>query len=109
MGSELIYRGSETQPASDPYSPKPVKPWTSVTRPIHYLLREQRLLFVFVGIAIASLIFTVFPTSLAQYAAPHGRFTTLIPDSITYFPVETQKKFSSASGSGLPTRRARSR
>ncbi|GMI73754.1 UDP-GLUCURONIC ACID DECARBOXYLASE 2 [Hibiscus trionum] len=92
MGSELIYRGYETQPSSDPYSPKPVKPWASVTRPIHYLLREQRLLFVFVGIAIASLILTIFSTS----PAPRGQFTTLIPDSITFFPVETQQKFSSA-------------
>ncbi|KAH1108035.1 hypothetical protein J1N35_011803 [Gossypium stocksii] len=96
MGSELIYRGSETQPSSHSYSPKSVKPWASVTRPIHYLLREQRLLFVFVGIAIATLIFTVFPTSPAPYVAPHSRFTTLIPDSITYFPIETQQKFSSA-------------
>ncbi|KAK8614550.1 hypothetical protein V6N13_068350 [Hibiscus sabdariffa] len=108
MGSELIYRGSETQSASGPYSPKPVKPWASVTRPIHYLLREQRLLFVFIGIAIASLIFTVFQTSPAQYAAPHGRFSSLIPDSITNFPLETQQKFSSVPhrlgfGSANPT------
>ncbi|TYH57498.1 hypothetical protein ES332_D08G093300v1 [Gossypium tomentosum] len=107
MGSELIYRGSENQPSSDSYSPKPVKPWASVTRTIHYLLREQRLLFVFVGIAIATLIFTVFPTSPAPYVAPHSRFTTLIPDSITYFPIETQQKFSSAHrlgfGSANPT------
>ncbi|MBA0858761.1 hypothetical protein Goshw_000153 [Gossypium schwendimanii] len=55
MGSELIYRGHETQLASDSYSPKPVKPWASVTRAVRYMLREQRLLFVLVGIAIATL------------------------------------------------------
>ncbi|MBA0772647.1 hypothetical protein Gotri_007990 [Gossypium trilobum] len=64
MGSsELIFRGHETQPVSDSYSPKPDKPWASVTRPIRYMLREQRLLFVFLGIAIATLIFTLFPAS----------------------------------------------
>ncbi|GMI69437.1 UDP-GLUCURONIC ACID DECARBOXYLASE 2 [Hibiscus trionum] len=88
MGSELIYRGHESQPVSDSYSPKPDKPWASVTRPIRYMLREQRLLFVLVGIAIATLVFTVFPTS----RAPH--FIDPIPDSIAYFPVETQNKFS---------------
>ncbi|KAL4379191.1 hypothetical protein GQ457_02G002560 [Hibiscus cannabinus] len=88
MGSELIYRGHESQPVSDSYSPKPDKPWASVTRPIRYMLREQRLVFVLVGIAIATLVFTVFPTS----RAPH--FIDPIPDSVTYFPVEIQNKFS---------------
>ncbi|EOX95086.1 NAD(P)-binding Rossmann-fold superfamily protein isoform 2 [Theobroma cacao] len=93
MGSELIYRGHETHPASDSYSPKPVKPWASVIRPIRYMLREQRLLFVLVGIAIATLIFTIFPTSRAPHV-PHHHFTTSISDSITYFPIEPQNKFS---------------
>ncbi|XVE77612.1 hypothetical protein DITRI_Ditri13aG0077100 [Diplodiscus trichospermus] len=93
MGSALIYRGHESQPASDSYSPKPVKPWASVVRPIHYMLREQRLLFVLVGIAIATLIFTVFPTSRAPHV-PHHYFPDPIPDSISYFPIETQNKFS---------------
>ncbi|XP_022728176.1 UDP-glucuronic acid decarboxylase 2-like [Durio zibethinus] len=93
MGSELIYRGHDTQPASDSYSPKPVKPWVSVSRPIRYMLREQRLLFVLVGIGIATLIFTVFPSSRAPHV-PHHHFATSIADSITYFPRETQNKFS---------------
>ncbi|KAE8693738.1 UDP-glucuronic acid decarboxylase 4 [Hibiscus syriacus] len=104
MVSELIYRGHETQPASDSYSPKPDKPWASVTRAARYMLREQRLLFVLVGIAIATLIFTISPTSRAPLA-PHS--TTPIPDSVTYFPIETQKKFSYQNrlgfGSGNPT------
>ncbi|PIN07206.1 dTDP-glucose 4-6-dehydratase/UDP-glucuronic acid decarboxylase [Handroanthus impetiginosus] len=63
MASELIFRGHESQPASDAYSPKPPKPWLSVTRPIRYLLREQRLVFVFVGIALATLFFSILPSS----------------------------------------------
>ncbi|KAG2697471.1 hypothetical protein I3843_07G106600 [Carya illinoinensis] len=63
MGSELIFRGHESQPASDTYSPKRPKPWLSVTRPIRYMLREQRLVFVLVGIAIATLIFSLLPSS----------------------------------------------
>ncbi|KAL8054879.1 hypothetical protein ABFX02_04G021200 [Erythranthe guttata] len=68
MGSELIFRGHESQPVSDAYSPKPAKPWLTVTRPIHYLLREQRLVFVLVGIAIATLFFTVVPSSNSPHA-----------------------------------------
>ncbi|XVF72632.1 hypothetical protein PTKIN_Ptkin12aG0135800 [Pterospermum kingtungense] len=101
MGSELIYRGHEAQPASDSYSPKPVKPWASVTRPIHYLLREQRFVFVLVGIAIATLIFTIFPTSRAPHVPHHHHFPASISDSITYFPVENQNKFSYANRVGF--------
>ncbi|XP_047325722.1 UDP-glucuronic acid decarboxylase 2-like [Impatiens glandulifera] len=63
MGSELIFRGHEAQPLSDSYSPKPPKPWLSVTRPVRYMLREQRLVFVLVGIAIATLFFSFAPSS----------------------------------------------
>ncbi|KAL0437622.1 UNVERIFIED_CONTAM: UDP-glucuronic acid decarboxylase 2 [Sesamum radiatum] len=63
MGSELIFRGHESQPVSDAYSPKPPKPWLSDIRPIRYMLREQRLLFLFVGIAIATLVFVLRPSS----------------------------------------------
>lgn len=63
MASELIFRGHESQPVSEHYSPKPPKPWLSVTRPIRYILREQRLVFVLVGIAIATVFFTVIPGS----------------------------------------------
>ncbi|KAM7521473.1 hypothetical protein LguiA_011375 [Lonicera macranthoides] len=75
MGSELIYRGHESQPTSDSYSPKPHKPWLNVVRPIRYMLREQRLIFVFVGIAIATLVFTLIPSnqSYPQQQQQHGR------------------------------------
>ncbi|KAK7270194.1 hypothetical protein RIF29_23161 [Crotalaria pallida] len=62
-GSELIFRGHETQPVNDEYSPKPNKPWLSVTRPIRYLLREQRLLFILIGVAIATVFFALLPSS----------------------------------------------
>lgn len=63
MGSELIYRGHEAQTTSDSYSPKPNKPWLSVIRPIRYMLREQRLLFVLVGILIGAFFIAVLPSS----------------------------------------------
>ncbi|KAF8387862.1 hypothetical protein HHK36_026524 [Tetracentron sinense] len=77
MGSELIFRGHETQPQADVYSPKPAKPWLSVTRLIRYMLREQLLFFVLVGIVIATLVFTLFTSSHSRYSHNHQ----LIPDS----------------------------
>lgn len=69
MASELINRRHEAdQPAADAYYPKPIKPWFFVTRPMRYMLREQRLLFVLVGIAIATLVFTIFPRSTQSTA-----------------------------------------
>ncbi|XP_038709120.1 UDP-glucuronic acid decarboxylase 2-like [Tripterygium wilfordii] len=84
MGSELIYRGhEEAQPTADGYSPKPAKPWFSVVRPLRYLLREQRLIFVVVGIAIATVFFT-----LLQSSSPASyRHESYVPisGSISYF------------------------
>ncbi|GAB2281520.1 hypothetical protein Dimus_035923 [Dionaea muscipula] len=83
MGSELIFRGHESQPLSETaYSPKPPKPWLAVTRPVRYLLREQRLLFVFLGIAIASLFFTLLPPLLSPPPLP----TPCIPPMAPPFP-----------------------
>ncbi|KAI4349662.1 hypothetical protein L6164_010226 [Bauhinia variegata] len=83
MASELIYRGHESQPLSDEYSPKPHKPWLSVTRPIRYLLLEQRLIFVLVGIAIATIFFTVVPSSRTSYTREYD------PVPIPYFEHES--------------------
>ncbi|KAI3668273.1 hypothetical protein L6452_43350 [Arctium lappa] len=63
MGSELTYRRHEPQTISDSYSPKPNKPWLSVIRPIRYMLREQRLIFVIVGILIGAVFIAVLPSS----------------------------------------------
>lgn len=91
MGSELIYRGHDSQLATDSYSPKPIKPWFAVTQPIRYMLREQRLVFVLVGIAIATLFFTVIPTSYpASYGGARGHVA--ISDSLSYYPVETYQR-----------------
>ncbi|KAJ7977570.1 UDP-glucuronic acid decarboxylase [Quillaja saponaria] len=84
MGSELIFRGQdEAQPISDTYSPKPHKPWSTVTRPIQYLLREQRLVFVLVGIAIATVIFTLMPSSRTSYTHNYE------PIPVSYFNHES--------------------
>ncbi|KAL2540487.1 UDP-glucuronic acid decarboxylase 2 [Abeliophyllum distichum] len=72
MGSELIFRGHESTPVTEAYSPKPLKPWLSVIRPIRYMLREQRLVFVFVGIAIATFIFAILPSSHTQASIPNS-------------------------------------
>ncbi|XP_071717227.1 UDP-glucuronic acid decarboxylase 4-like [Rutidosis leptorrhynchoides] len=63
MGSELTYRGHEPQPTSDSYSPKATKPWSVVIPPIHYIFREQRFIFILIGIAIATTYFTFIPSS----------------------------------------------
>nr|GMD66745.1 UDP-glucuronic acid decarboxylase 4 [Ipomoea batatas]GMD68918.1 UDP-glucuronic acid decarboxylase 4 [Ipomoea batatas]GMD72936.1 UDP-glucuronic acid decarboxylase 4 [Ipomoea batatas] len=63
MSSELIYRGQEAPPVTDGYTPKPPKPWLNVIRPVRYMLREQRLVFLIAGIAVATVIFTLLPSS----------------------------------------------
>nr|VDD58109.1 unnamed protein product [Brassica oleracea] len=84
MASELINRRHEAdQPASDAYYPKPIKPWFSVARPMRYMLREQRLLFVLVGIAIATVVFTIFPRSThsTPYSDPFSGYGMRSDDS----------------------------
>ncbi|RZC94113.1 hypothetical protein C5167_016807 [Papaver somniferum] len=92
MGSELFYRGhdeeDETQQQTSDvvYTPKPNKPLLLITRPIRYILREQRLIFVFIGIAIATLIFSLLPSS----SSPPSPYTKFENDNAfianTYFP-----------------------
>ncbi|KAG6748467.1 hypothetical protein POTOM_048390 [Populus tomentosa] len=81
MGSsELIFRGhDETQPTPDAYSPKPAKPWLFVIRPVRYLLREKRLVFFLVGMAIATVFFTILPSS-----SPHAHKYDPLPDSFSH-------------------------
>ncbi|KAL0315233.1 UNVERIFIED_CONTAM: UDP-glucuronic acid decarboxylase 2 [Sesamum calycinum] len=76
MGSELIFRGHESQPVSDAYSPKRRKPWLSDIRPIRYMLREQRLVFLFVGIAIATLVFILRPSSNSPAPIGYSYFSS---------------------------------
>ncbi|XP_030947102.1 UDP-glucuronic acid decarboxylase 2-like [Quercus lobata] len=88
MGSELTFRGHESQPVSDTYTPKQPKPWFSVTQPIRYMLREQRLVFVLVGIAIATIVFTLVPSSSTS-RVEYGHFT--IPETTTRLSQYDQK------------------
>ncbi len=60
---------------SDPYFPKPQKP-KSIARPVNYLLKEQRLLFVLVGMLIATTIFMLQPN-----LARHGISNYVVPTS----------------------------
>ncbi|XP_073140051.1 UDP-glucuronic acid decarboxylase 2 [Henckelia pumila] len=71
MASELIFRGHESQPVSDAYSPKPQKPWPAVAGPVRYMLREQRLVFMLVGIAVAALIFITASKPLSPIQEAH--------------------------------------
>ncbi|CAN1775512.1 UDP-glucuronic acid decarboxylase 1 [Linum perenne] len=62
------------------YSPKTFKHPRSLPRSINYLFREQRLLFVLVGILIGSTFFILQPT-LSRVAPSETR--TVVPESIT--------------------------
>lgn len=90
MGSELIFRGHETQQVNDEYSPKPHKPWLSVVRPIRYMLREQRLVFVLVGVVIATLFFSLVPSSSSS-SSSSSSFSSVSydPVPISYFERES--------------------
>ncbi|KAG0501088.1 hypothetical protein HPP92_001160 [Vanilla planifolia] len=62
MASELIYRGHEVHAQSGgPYSPKQMKSWPSLPRPVRYLVREQRLLFLIAGMALATVVLSFVP------------------------------------------------
>ncbi|CAL9039873.1 unnamed protein product [Musa banksii] len=85
MGSELIYRGHDGPPAEDggEYSPRPEKRVVWLARPFRYLLREQRLLFVLVGMALVSVFFTFAPPS----ATPSSYDSRLMVDRARQFSV----------------------
>ncbi|KAF5465462.1 hypothetical protein F2P56_015471 [Juglans regia] len=65
MNSDLIHRSYHSQNSERPndlHSPKPGKPLQNPTNTFFlYILREQRLLFVLLGIAIATLFFSFVP------------------------------------------------
>lgn len=78
MAFGLVYRGHEAQTSSDEYSPKPPKSWT-ISRPVDYLLKEQRLVFIFIGIALASAFFILQPEFFASNAAQETKFVANEP------------------------------
>lgn len=83
MGSsELINRRHEIEshPESDiEYSPKPSKSFIAVSKPLSYLLREERLLFVLVGMAITTVFFLLIPSSTQDLAKGLGTTPTVHP------------------------------
>ncbi|CAL9149903.1 unnamed protein product [Musa hybrid cultivar] len=85
MGSELIYRGHDGPPAEDggEYSPRPEKRVVWLARPFRYLLREQRLLFVLVGMALVSVFFAFASPS----ATPSSYDSRLVVDRARQFSV----------------------
>nr|AMM04378.1 UDP-xylose synthase [Albuca bracteata] len=96
MGSsELIFRGHESQSQSDDrYSPKPFPSGRWVPPPVSYLLREQRLLFVLVGMALSSLILTLSPSAAVPSAAVFAGEGSMVARSLSVGPgvVEGQQE-----------------
>lgn len=59
---------------TSPYSPKSLKPPRSLPRSLNYIFREQRLLFILVGILIGSTFFIIQPSlSILSPADPRPR------------------------------------
>ncbi|MCO5552291.1 hypothetical protein L7F22_005803 [Adiantum nelumboides] len=54
------YRRLEGIYQDEEYTPKSVKPW-SWTKPVRYLMREQRILFILVGMILATTFFVMQP------------------------------------------------
>jgi UDP-glucuronate decarboxylase len=56
MSGSLSHRRVEVVAEEEKYAPKGQKQW-AVAKPVEYVLREQRLLFILVGVAVTSLFF----------------------------------------------------
>ncbi|GER35212.1 UDP-glucuronic acid decarboxylase [Striga asiatica] len=105
MASELTFRGHESHPESDSYSPKPAKPWLGVTRPIRYLLREQRLIFLLAGISIAALFFSSArspPTPIPRYPLDTPELTRSQPHRSAYQTAHLSTGFGIGSVGKIP-------
>eukprot|EP00246_Nothoceros_aenigmaticus_P009481 TRINITY_DN2501_c0_g1_i1.p1 TRINITY_DN2501_c0_g1~~TRINITY_DN2501_c0_g1_i1.p1 ORF type:complete len:444 (-),score=70.71 TRINITY_DN2501_c0_g1_i1:386-1717(-) len=66
--ASLNHRRHENQQQSADYSPKPSKPWPW-SRPVEYVFKEQRFMFIILGIAISSVLFLLHP----EFFAPEHR------------------------------------
>ncbi|XP_027349903.1 UDP-glucuronic acid decarboxylase 1-like [Abrus precatorius] len=83
--TSLNHRRDEETQSSPPYSPKAPKH----NRSINYLLREQRLLFVLIGIFIASFFFLI-QSTLSRRTTPNYRpFISAAPFSRHHHVVST--------------------
>uniref|UniRef100_A0A5B7ARS1 UDP-glucuronate decarboxylase n=1 Tax=Davidia involucrata TaxID=16924 RepID=A0A5B7ARS1_DAVIN len=80
--SSVNHRRDEEIPSiqTSPYSPKALKHPRSLPRSINYLFKEQRLLFILVGILIGSTFFIIQP-SLSHLGPPEPRSS--IPGSFS--------------------------
>ncbi|XVE76308.1 hypothetical protein DITRI_Ditri12bG0161500 [Diplodiscus trichospermus] len=99
--SSVNHRRDEEIPSTGtpPYSPKALKHHRSLPRSINYLFKEQRLLFILVGILIGSTFFILQPTlsrlgpSEAHSSIPRSFYT----DSTTTTAVVSHTQDSSGS------------
>lgn len=85
MASGLVFRGHEAQPVNDADFPKPQKPWFF----LRYILREQRLHFLFLGVLLASVFFFfLLPSSSSPPVRAHDPFPAsfLARDDLTLWP-----------------------
>ncbi|CAM8976759.1 unnamed protein product [Rhodiola kirilowii] len=90
MASELIHRHhDEIRPESNPISDSktPSKTRLPIAKPIRYLLNEQRLLFLVIGIAIAALIFT---TTNSNYNNPQSQSQTTPIQILKSYQIENR-------------------
>ncbi|XP_047330014.1 UDP-glucuronic acid decarboxylase 1-like [Impatiens glandulifera] len=91
--SSINHRRDEEMPSSaitPPYSPKIQKHPRSLPRSINYLLKEQRLLFVLVGILIGSTFFILQPT-LSRIGPTE--FHSSIPRSVSLYGRDSSSQY----------------
>nr|XP_043619244.1 UDP-glucuronic acid decarboxylase 2-like [Erigeron canadensis] len=102
MASELTYRRHEEtveEAQKSSYSPKSNKPLLPITMPyvVSYIFREQRLIFVVIGIAIATIIFALLPSTphntniITPYTAHHSSESIQITRSV--YPTGFESSF----------------
>jgi UDP-glucuronate decarboxylase len=73
MNATLSHRRVEVAPENVEYTPKPQKKW-SVSKSVEYVLREQRFVFVLVGVALTTVFF--------MFLQPGGRFAQTSDGSV---------------------------
>nr|XP_007163114.1 hypothetical protein PHAVU_001G207400g [Phaseolus vulgaris]ESW35108.1 hypothetical protein PHAVU_001G207400g [Phaseolus vulgaris] len=92
MASGLVFRGHEAQPVNDADFPKPQKPWFF----LRYILREQRLHFLFLGVLLASVFFFfLLPSSSSPPVRAHDPFPAsfLARDDLTLWPTTNTRSY----------------
>ncbi|KAJ0241557.1 NAD(P)-binding domain-containing protein [Hirschfeldia incana] len=94
-------RDDDTIPTSQssPYSPKALKHPRSLPRSLNYLFREQRLLFILVGILIGSTFFILQP-SLSRLSPAAESTTSLVTTRSVSFATNSPSRMSFNYGGG---------